>query len=101
MIEKKRSSFSGYLFSVYTQLLPSNKICNWDNYSFKELVKEFKKSKVELKPSSEIKLYDLFQEYIQEINRFKTNTGSLKNKIDEMIVADYEISPKETLILKS
>jgi type I restriction-modification system DNA methylase subunit len=101
MIEKKRSSFSGYLFSVYTQLLPSNKICNWDNYSFKELVKEFKKSKVELKPSSEIKLYDLFQEYIQEINRFKINTGSLKNKIDEMIVADYEISPKETLILKS
>jgi hypothetical protein len=99
--EKKTNSFSNYLLSKYKELNSSNKILNWNNYSYNDLLKELKKNKIELDPSFEIKLLDLFQEYNQEIINCQKNIDSFKIKIDDMIINDYEIDSKELIILKS
>lgn len=101
LIEKRRSSFSNYILSKYEELSSSNKILNWNNYSYNDLLKEFKKNNIELGPSSEIKLLELFQEYNHEITNCQINNESLKTKIDQMIIVDYEIDSKELIILNA
>jgi len=101
IIEKRRHSFCNYILSKYTELPSSNKVLNWNNYLFNDLLKEFNKSKIELDPTSEIKLLNLFEEYTQEISDCQLNIDSLKIKIDDMIINDYEIDSKELIIFKS
>jgi len=96
----KINHFLELLKSNYNIQKETNKLKNFYEFEFKDLLSELSKQKVDVKLASQSELLDLFNKFKQEIVNLKNQIDKTDNEIDQLVYKLYELTPEEIKLVE-
>ncbi len=100
-LQQAQTQFTDLLQSKFEIGNLSVKLQNWYGLDFKDLLKELKKSRVQITLSDSAEWMQFFKEQKQKVQDLKMEIDKIEKEIDQMVYALYELTPEEIAIVES
>ena len=94
-------AFVQLIQAKYSLDYPSKKMKNWKSLDFKELLGDFKKSKVNLSLEEEDKLLTYFNKKKPEVNALQSKIALLEKKINQLVYKIYGLNSEQIEIIEN